>query len=116
MPPAAGGASPPPVPPTGKVPAPGTVLRFLHSKKLETVPGAGTLPVWGTGGRSAPGRRRQTPGYSGLTRMVPLRPWAARPSISAKASTIETSRLIAASVYFTMLERRKKLTVSRPLK
>ena len=24
--------------------------------------GAGTLPVWGTGGRSAPGRRRQSPG------------------------------------------------------
>ena len=31
----------------------------MRSKKLETVPGAGTLPVWGTGGRSAPGRRRQ---------------------------------------------------------
>ena len=37
------------------------VLRFLLSKKLETVPGAGTLPVWGTGGRSAPGRRRLSP-------------------------------------------------------
>ena len=35
------------------------VLRFLHSKNLQTVPGAGTLPVGGTGGRSAPGRRRQ---------------------------------------------------------
>ena len=38
------------------------VLRFLLRKKLETVPGAGTLPVWRTGGRSAPGRRRQSPG------------------------------------------------------
>ena len=35
------------------------VSRFLRSKNLETVPGAGTLPVWGSGGRSAPDRRRQ---------------------------------------------------------
>ena len=40
------------------------VLRFLRSKKLETVPGAGTLPVGGTGGRSAPGRRRHNPATS----------------------------------------------------
>ena len=53
MPPAAGGASPP-VPPTGKVPAPGTVLRFLRSKNLKTVPGAGTLPVGGPGGEAPP--------------------------------------------------------------
>ena len=36
MPPAAGGASPPPVPQTGKVPAPGTVSSFLLRKNLKT--------------------------------------------------------------------------------
>ena len=36
MPPAAGGASPPPVPPTGKVPVPGTVSSFLLRKNLKT--------------------------------------------------------------------------------
>ena len=42
-----------------QIPAP--VLNFLRCKKSKTVPGAGTLPVGGTGGRSAPGRRRQPP-------------------------------------------------------
>ena len=28
------------------------VLRFLRSKKLETVRGTGTLPVWGAGGEA----------------------------------------------------------------
>ena len=42
-----------------QIPAP--VLNFLRCKKSKTVPGAGTLPVGGTGGRSAPGRRRLPP-------------------------------------------------------
>ena len=42
-----------------QIPAP--VLNFLRCKKFKTVPGAGTLPVRGTGGLAAPGRRRPPP-------------------------------------------------------
>ena len=56
-----------PLTPTGNVPVRSTadrpnpthyllfttpVLRFLRSKKLETVRGTGTLPVWGAGGEA----------------------------------------------------------------
>lgn len=51
-----------------------------------------------------------------FTRMVPARPCAARLSISPKHSTMPASRRSAASSYFTRLVRRKKLTVSSPLK
>ena len=89
-----------PLTPTGNVPVRSTadrpnpthyllfttpVLRFLRSKKLETVRGTGTLPVWGAGGEAprpaggkVPGEAMPPSRQAGLRALSVGRPCALR--------------------------------------